>query len=57
VTASTITAAARPDTEIRAALERVREFIEPRLAASLTASPEAAPRLVDAMRYALLAPG
>ena len=57
MTASTITAAARPDTEIRAALERVREFIEPRLAASLTASPEAAPRLVDAMRYALLAPG
>jgi geranylgeranyl diphosphate synthase type II len=57
VTASTFTAAARPDTEIRAALEKVREFVEPRLAASLTASPEAAPRLVDAMRYALLAPG
>ena len=57
VTASTITAAARPDTEIRAALEKVREFIEPRLAASLTVSPEAAPRLVDAMRYSLLAPG
>ena len=57
MTASTFTAAARPDTEIRAALEKVREFVEPRLAASLTASPEAAPRLVDAMRYALLAPG
>ena len=57
MTASTFTAAASPDTEIRVALERVREYIEPRLEASLTASPEAAPRLVDAMRYALLAPG
>jgi geranylgeranyl diphosphate synthase type II len=56
VTASTITATC-PDAEIRAALEKVRGFIEPRLEASLAASPEASPRLVDAMRYALLAPG
>jgi geranylgeranyl diphosphate synthase type II len=56
VTASTITAACS-DTEIRAALEKVRGFIEPRLEASLAGSPESAPRLVDAMRYALLAPG
>ena len=56
MTVSTITAACS-DTEIRAALDKVRGFIEPRLEASLAASPESAPRLVDAMRYALLAPG
>ena len=38
-------------------LREVREFIEPRLAASLDLSAAAAPRLLEAMRYALLAPG
>lgn len=43
--------------DIAAALDRVKEFIEPRLAASVDLSPDAAPRLAEAMRYALLAPG
>ncbi|MFM9025476.1 MAG: polyprenyl synthetase family protein [Planctomycetaceae bacterium] len=42
---------------VEAALGRVRDFIEPRLDRALTGSPEAAPRLVEAMRYAVLAPG
>lgn len=42
---------------ITRSLDEVREFIEPRLAAALELSPEAAPRLVAAMRHALLAPG
>jgi geranylgeranyl diphosphate synthase type II len=40
-----------------AALERVRAFIDPRLDEALAYSADAAPRLVDAMRYAVLAPG
>jgi geranylgeranyl diphosphate synthase type II len=43
--------------DIAAALERVRTFIEPRLDAALALSGDAAPRLLDAMRYSLLAPG
>jgi geranylgeranyl diphosphate synthase type II len=39
------------------ALELVRAFIDPRLAASLPPAPDASPRLLEAMRYALLAPG
>jgi len=42
---------------VEAALARVRDFIEPRLDRAVTGSPEAAPRLVEAMRYAALAPG
>jgi len=42
---------------ITRSLDDVRAFIEPRLAASLELSDEAAPRLVAAMRHALLAPG
>ncbi len=38
-------------------LDEVRRFIEPRLAEALELSAEAAPRLVAAMRHALLAPG
>lgn len=38
-------------------LEHARAFIEPRLSRALELSPDAAPRLVDAMRYAVLAPG
>lgn len=45
------------DRDVTQALGRVREFIEPRLEAALTFSPEAAPRLADSMRYAVLAPG
>jgi geranylgeranyl diphosphate synthase type II len=43
--------------EIGAALEQVKAFIEPHLDAALQLSGEAAPRLLDSMRYALLAPG
>ena len=39
------------------ALARVKAFIEPRLEQSLQLSGDAAPRLLEAMRYALLAPG
>jgi geranylgeranyl diphosphate synthase type II len=38
-------------------LDRVKRFIDPRLDAAVQHAPEAAPRLVEAMRYALLAPG
>ena len=43
--------------DVVAALERVRAFIDPRLDEALTFSADAAPRLVEAMRYAVLAPG
>jgi geranylgeranyl diphosphate synthase type II len=43
--------------DVLAALERVRAFIDPRLDEALTFSGDAAPRLVEAMRYAVLAPG
>jgi geranylgeranyl diphosphate synthase type II len=49
--------AALPAPSITHSLDEVREFIEPRLAAALEFSDEAAPRLVAAMRHALLAPG
>ena len=39
------------------ALARVKAFIEPRLEKALQLSGEAAPRLLEAMRYSLLAPG
>jgi len=42
---------------ITRSLDKVRAFIEPRLDQSLVLSEEAAPRLLEAMRYALLAPG
>ncbi|NBT12521.1 MAG: polyprenyl synthetase family protein [Planctomycetia bacterium] len=42
---------------ITRSLDDVRVFVEPRLAAALELSGEAAPRLVAAMRHALLAPG
>ena len=45
------------DATVMQSLERVRTFIDARLDASLEISPEASPRLLDAMRYALLAPG
>jgi len=45
------------DGDVVEALDRVRRFIDPRLDAALRSDPEASPRLVDAMRYALLAPG
>jgi geranylgeranyl diphosphate synthase type II len=43
--------------EILAALAQVRGFIEPHLDASLADGPDVAPRLLAAMRHALLAPG
>jgi geranylgeranyl diphosphate synthase type II len=49
--------AAHPAPSITHSLDEVRDFVEPRLAASLELSDEAAPRLVAAMRHALLAPG
>jgi geranylgeranyl diphosphate synthase type II len=42
---------------IAAALESVRDFIEPRLAASLAFDDNTPPRLAEAIRYAVLAPG
>ena len=42
---------------ITRSLDDVRSFIEPRLTAALELSDEAAPRLLEAMRHALLAPG
>jgi geranylgeranyl diphosphate synthase type II len=45
------------DATVMRSLERVRTFIDARLDAAIEMSSEASPRLVDAMRYALLAPG
>ena len=45
------------DTAVMHSLEGVRTFIDARLDAAVVLSPEASPRLVDSMRYALLAPG
>ena len=45
------------DAAVMRSLERVRSFIDARLDSALTLSSEASPRLFDAMRYALLAPG
>ncbi len=42
---------------IQATLAAVQEFINPRLESALTFSDQAAPRLVSAMRHALLGPG
>ena len=47
----------RLDDTVMRSLERVRTFIDVRLDAALASSPDAAPRLLEAMRYALLAPG
>ncbi|MFZ4731035.1 MAG: polyprenyl synthetase family protein [Pirellulales bacterium] len=44
-------------TEPPLALEEVRAFIDPRLDAALAPSPDASPRLLESIRYALLAPG
>ncbi len=58
MTASSVAAAApcREDAVV-AALDQVRGFIELRLDAALADAPDFAPRLLAAMRYALLAPG
>jgi len=45
------------DGDVVAGLDRVRRFIDPRLDTAMRPDPEASPRLVEAMRYALLAPG
>ena len=45
------------DERVAAALDRVREFIDPRLEAALRLSDDAPARLADAMRYSALAPG
>ena len=42
---------------VQETLTKVQEFINPRLESALTFSDQAAPRLVEAMQYALLAPG
>ena len=42
---------------VQETLTKVQEFINPRLESALTFSDQAAPRLVEAMRHALLAPG
>jgi len=43
--------------DVGSALAHVREFVDPLLAAALDLGPEAPPRLVSALRHALLAPG
>jgi len=45
------------DDAVMQSLERVRAFIDSRLDAALMPSPDAAARLLESMRYALLAPG
>ena len=45
------------DGDVAGALDRVRRFIDPRLEAAVVLGQESSPRLVEAMRYALLAPG
>ena len=45
------------DAVIGRALDGVREFIEPRLAAALAGADDVPGRLADSMRYAVLAPG
>ena len=45
------------DALVARSLERVRAFIEPRLDAALRPTAATPPRLIDAMRHALLAPG
>ena len=49
--------AADLDATVIRSLERVRTFIDARLDAAIQMAPEASPRLCEAMRYALLAPG
>lgn len=49
--------AATLDADVVASLDRVKTFIEPRLDAAAIGSSDVAPRLLEAMRYALLAPG
>lgn len=49
--------AATFEADVVASLDRVKAFIEPRLAAAVIGSADTAPRLLEAMRYALLAPG
>ncbi|MFM8891672.1 MAG: polyprenyl synthetase family protein [Planctomycetia bacterium] len=50
-------AASAVDADVIEALERVRGFVDPRLAAAVADSPDAAERLLESMRYSLLAPG
>ncbi len=45
------------DAAVMHSLDRVRAFIDPRLESATRLSSAAPPRLLDAMRYALLAPG
>jgi geranylgeranyl diphosphate synthase type II len=45
------------DERVMRSLDRVREFIEPRLATTLETSDQVPLRLADAMRYSALAPG
>ncbi len=45
------------EADVVASLDRVKAFIEPRLDAAVIGSADVAPRLLEAMRYALLAPG
>lgn len=45
------------DAVVMASLERVRLFIDARLDTAMPPTPEASPRLHEAMRYSLLAPG
>jgi len=60
-TASSLTASPSDTADLEAvvarSLERVRSFIEPRLDAALRPTPATPPRLAEAMRHALLAPG
>ena len=48
---------ALPGSSLAESLDRVKSFVDPLLEASLALSPDASPRLLEAMRHALLAPG
>jgi geranylgeranyl diphosphate synthase type II len=48
---------ASEDCAVVAALQRVRDYVEPWIDRALAPCPESSPRLVEAMRYAALAPG
>ncbi len=50
-------AVAALETDVTVSLDRVKSFIEPRLDAAIADSPDGAARLLESMRYALLAPG
>jgi geranylgeranyl diphosphate synthase type II len=54
---ASLVAPVEPAAVVEAGLRRVKEFVEPLLAATLAGHPDVPPRLTEAMRHAVLAPG